>query len=139
MRLISLILISLIGVFVTTSCDPVIIVTGQAEHDLSATALTGQVSANNKRGIPGVKVILRAKENPQHGFKAITNDEGAYKISGIITAVKSGWNWSEGWELVFEKEGYETTIIELENKKHKDPEGTMKWRYKVDAVLNLKK
>lgn len=119
----------------TMGCDPVIYVSGHAEYDLPVTAMTGQVSTISQRGIPGVKVTLRAKENPQHGFKTITNDEGAYKINGIITAVKSGWNWSEGWELVFEKEGYETAIIELENKKHKDPEGTMKWRYKVDTIL----
>jgi hypothetical protein len=124
---------------VATGCDPLIKVRGNVDELLSAESLSGQVAGINQRAVPGVKVVLRAKENSQRGFKAFTNEKGAYEISGIITALKSGWNWSEGWEIVFEKEGYETTVVELDPKKHKDAEGNLKWQYRVDVVLSPRK
>jgi hypothetical protein len=106
---------------------------------LTTQRIEGQVADKKQRAVPGVRVVLRAKENPSRGFKVTTNETGAYEISGIITAVKSGWNWSEGWELVFDKDGYETTVVELDPKKNKDPEGNLKWQYRVDVILPSKK
>ena len=116
-------------------CDPLIRVRGNVD-ELVTQRIEGQVADGKERAVPGVRVVLRAKENPSRGFKATTNETGSYEISGIITALKSGWNWSEGWELVFEKEGYKTTIVELDPKKHKDSEGNLKWGYRVDTFIS---
>ena len=120
---------------IAIGCDPLIRVRGNVD-ELVTRRIEGQVADGKERAVPGVRAILRAKENPNRGFKATTNETGSYEISGIITALKSGWNWSEGWELVFEKNGYKTTIVELDPKRHKDPEGNLKWGYRVDAILS---
>jgi len=120
---------------IAIGCDPLIRVRGNVD-ELVTPRIEGQIADRKEHAIPGVRVVLRAKENPNRGFKATTNETGSYDISGIITAIKSGWNWSEGWELVFEKEGYETTVVELDPKKHKDTDSNLKWGYRVDAILS---
>lgn len=122
-------------IFLVTSCDPLIKVSGNVTDDTPEKVALGQVSSSKKIGLDGVKVRLRPKENPEVGFKAITNENGAYIVAGIITAVKKGWSWSKGWELVFEKDGFERLVVELDPEKHKDRHGKMKWQYRVDVTM----
>ena len=119
---------------IAIGCDPLIRVRGNVD-ELTSQRIEGQV-ADGKEPVPGARVVLRAKENPNRGFKGTTNETGSYEISGIITALKSGWNWSDGWELVFEKEGYKTTVVELDPNKDKDSESNLKWGYRVNAILS---
>jgi len=129
------IIVLLLLAFSMVGCDPLIIVRGHAGQELAGTTLEGRVASIDKRGISDVQVFLRSKDNPQRGFRGATNEYGDYEISGIITAIKTGWNWSGDWEILFEKGGYESIVIDIDPKKHKDSEGDMKWQYRVDVVL----
>lgn len=121
--------------FILTACDPAIRVEGLIQQGQDSEVLAGRVVSQNSSGVEGVRVILRARENPEAGFTAMSNADGYYTIGGIITTVRKGWNWSSGWELIVSKEGYKTRVISLDPQKHKAPDSKLIWHYRVNVFL----
>ena len=133
------IILWLLPLFVT-ACDPLIFVNGRALHEeANREVLRGPALLGDKMGLPGVHVALRPAGNvaADAGSKTVTDGEGNYRISGVEH--RAWWHFQKEWEVVFEKEGFETVIMKLNKEKHKDPDSTLRYQYRLDALLSRKK
>lgn len=127
-------------VLFVTACEPLIFVNGRVFHEIKPQEmLIGHALLSNKTQLSGVQVTLRPAGNPNvgPGSKVVTDGEGYYKIIGV--ELRPWWNFHKEWEVVFQKEGYETVIVNLDIKKHKDPDSKLEYQYRVDAFLSQKK
>jgi hypothetical protein len=119
-----------------TACEPLLIVNGHVfREEIQKPTLTEATLSDNKTRLSDVHVTLRPPENPNvtSGLKTITDSKGYYHIIGIEH--RGWWKLHKEWEVVFEKEGYETSIISLDQKKDKDSESELRYQYRIDAVL----
>lgn len=67
-----------------------------------------------------VRVALTASDNrTDPGSNSVTDSKGYYKVIGVEH--RPWWAYDKEWDVVFQKEGYETVKVILDKKKIRIP------------------